>query len=47
VQENRLYQITSQQYDDAIRDRADAMLARRNPVFPSLLDLSSRDRVKS
>jgi len=47
VQENRLYQITSHQYDDAIRDRADAMLARRNPLFPNLLDLSSRDRVKS
>ena len=47
VRENRLYQITSLQYDDAIRDRADAMLARRNPVFANLLDLSSRDRVKS
>jgi len=44
VNADRLYQITSDRYDDAIRDRADAMLARRNPVFPSLLDLSLRDR---
>lgn len=44
VQAQRLYQITSDQYDDAIRERADALLARRNPVFPSLLDLSLRDR---
>jgi hypothetical protein len=44
VRAQRLYQITSEQYDDAIRARADALLARRNPVFPSLLDLSLRDR---
>jgi NAD(P)-dependent dehydrogenase (short-subunit alcohol dehydrogenase family) len=44
VQAERLYQITSDQFDDAIRARADALLARRNPVFPSLLDLSLRDR---
>ena len=44
VNADRLYQITSDRYDDAIRDRADAILARRNPVFPSLLDLSLRDR---
>jgi NAD(P)-dependent dehydrogenase (short-subunit alcohol dehydrogenase family) len=44
VNADRLYQITSDRYDDAIRDRADAVLARRNPVFPSLLDLSLRDR---
>jgi short-subunit dehydrogenase len=44
VNADRLYQITSDRYDDAIRDRADAMLARRNPEFPSLLDLSLRDR---
>jgi NAD(P)-dependent dehydrogenase (short-subunit alcohol dehydrogenase family) len=47
VNADRLYQITSDRYDDAIRDRADAMLARRNPVFPSLLDLSLRDRQTS
>lgn len=44
VQAERLYQITSDQFDDAIRARAEAVLARRNPVFPSLLDLSLRDR---
>jgi len=44
VNADRLYQVTSDRYDDAIRDRADAILARRNPVFPSLLDLSLRDR---
>ena len=44
VNADRLYQITSDRYDDAIRDRAEALLARRNPVFPSLLDLSMRDR---
>jgi NAD(P)-dependent dehydrogenase (short-subunit alcohol dehydrogenase family) len=44
VQAQRLYQITSSQYDDAIRERADALLARRNPVFHGLLDLSLRDR---
>jgi NAD(P)-dependent dehydrogenase (short-subunit alcohol dehydrogenase family) len=44
VQAQRLYQITSDKFDDAIRLRADALLARQNPVFPSLLDLSLRDR---
>jgi len=44
VREQRLYQITTPNYDDAIRDRAEAILARRNPEFPDLLDLSTRDR---
>jgi len=44
VQAQRLYQITSDRYDDAIRERAEAILERRNPVFASLLDLSLRDR---
>lgn len=44
VREQRLYQITTPNYDDAIRDRAEAILARRNPKFPDLLDLSTRDR---
>jgi NAD(P)-dependent dehydrogenase (short-subunit alcohol dehydrogenase family) len=46
VREQRLYQITTPNYDDAIRDRAEAILARRNPEFPDLLDLSTRDRRK-
>lgn len=44
IREQRLYQLTTPNYDDAIRDRADAILARRNPSFPNLLDLSTRDR---
>jgi NAD(P)-dependent dehydrogenase (short-subunit alcohol dehydrogenase family) len=44
VREQRLYQITTPSYDDAIRHRAEAILARRNPEFPDLLDLSTRDR---
>jgi NAD(P)-dependent dehydrogenase (short-subunit alcohol dehydrogenase family) len=44
VQAQRLYQITSDQYDGVIREHVDALLARRNPKFPSLLDLSLRDR---
>jgi NAD(P)-dependent dehydrogenase (short-subunit alcohol dehydrogenase family) len=43
VRANRLYQLTTDRYDDAIRDRADALLARHNPVFPDLLNLSQRD----
>jgi NAD(P)-dependent dehydrogenase (short-subunit alcohol dehydrogenase family) len=44
VREQRLYQLTTPNYDDAIRDRVDAILTRRNPEFPNLLDLSTRDR---
>lgn len=44
VRAQRLYQLTTERYDDAIRERADAILARRNPEFPNLLDLSTRDR---
>jgi NAD(P)-dependent dehydrogenase (short-subunit alcohol dehydrogenase family) len=44
VRENRFYQITTPLYDDPIRDRIEAVLARRNPEFPRLLDLSTRER---
>lgn len=44
VREQRFYQITTPMYDDAIRDRFDAILSRRNPEFPRLLDLSKRER---
>ena len=44
VREQRFYQITTTSYDDAIRQRAEALLSRRNPEFPDLLDLSTRDR---
>ena len=43
VREGRLYQFTTTSFDAAIRDRAEAILARRNPVFPDLLSMSKRD----
>jgi len=43
IREDRLYQFTTTSFDDAIRERAEAILARRNPVFPDLLSLSKRD----
>lgn len=43
VLENRLYVLTSDVFDAAIRDRMQAILERRNPVFPSLVELSRRD----
>jgi len=43
VCENRLYQFTTTRFDDPIRERAEAILARRNPVFADLLALSKRD----
>jgi len=43
VRERRFYQITTPMYDDAIRARFDAILSRRNPEFPQLLDLARRE----
>jgi NAD(P)-dependent dehydrogenase (short-subunit alcohol dehydrogenase family) len=43
VSENRLYQFTTGSFDDAIRARAEAILARRNPIFPDVLAMSQRD----
>lgn len=43
VLSNQLYVLTSTNFDEAIRDRTEAVLARRNPDFASLLDLSKRD----
>jgi NAD(P)-dependent dehydrogenase (short-subunit alcohol dehydrogenase family) len=43
VSQNRLYQFTTVSFDDAIRDRAEAILARRNPTFPDVLSMSKRD----
>jgi NAD(P)-dependent dehydrogenase (short-subunit alcohol dehydrogenase family) len=43
IRANRLYQFTTTSFDDAIRERAEAILSRRNPVFPDLLSLSKRD----
>lgn len=39
----QFYLLTSDNYDNSIRERADAMLARRNPEFESLLALSKVD----
>jgi len=43
IREERLYAITTKSFDDAIRERMDAILHRRNPKFPNLLALSRRD----
>lgn len=43
VLDNQFYLLTSDQFDQPIRDRSDALLARRNPQFASLLELSKRD----
>jgi NAD(P)-dependent dehydrogenase (short-subunit alcohol dehydrogenase family) len=43
IRQNRLYQFTTTAFDDPIQERADAILARRNPVFADLLSLSKRD----
>jgi len=40
---NQLYVLTTDSFDAAIRDRMDAILARRNPDFASLLQLSTRE----
>jgi NAD(P)-dependent dehydrogenase (short-subunit alcohol dehydrogenase family) len=43
IRADRLYQFTTTGFDAAIRERAEAILARRNPVFPDLVSLSKRD----
>ncbi|NMG73700.1 SDR family NAD(P)-dependent oxidoreductase [Aromatoleum diolicum] len=43
VLDDRLYVLTTGSFDDAIRDRMEAILARRNPEFATLLALSKRD----
>ncbi|HEU0221691.1 MAG TPA: SDR family NAD(P)-dependent oxidoreductase [Paracoccaceae bacterium] len=43
VTEDRLYLLTTDAYDVAIRVRAEAVLARRNPDFPDLLELVQRE----
>jgi hypothetical protein len=43
IRTERLYQFTTTSFDDAIRERAEAILARRNPEFPDLVALSKRD----
>lgn len=43
MERRQFYLLTSDNYDNSIRERADAMLARRNPEFESLLALSKVD----
>jgi NAD(P)-dependent dehydrogenase (short-subunit alcohol dehydrogenase family) len=43
IRDEQLYAITTTAFDDAIRERMDAILHRRNPNFPDLLTLSKRD----
>lgn len=43
IQSGIFYAITSDNYDAAIRDRTEAILARRNPDFPGLLALTKAD----
>jgi short-subunit dehydrogenase len=43
IRHDRFYVVTTSAYDDAIRSRLEDVLARRNPVFPSLRDLVQRD----
>ncbi|GJI90446.1 SDR family NAD(P)-dependent oxidoreductase [Duganella hordei] len=42
VWNKQLYALTSANFDDAIRERTEAILERRNPVFARLLDLSRK-----
>jgi NAD(P)-dependent dehydrogenase (short-subunit alcohol dehydrogenase family) len=43
IKDEQLYLITTEAFDDAIRDRMECILARRNPVFPDVLALSQKD----
>lgn len=43
IVEHRFYVLTSEAYDDAIRERTDALLERRNPEFPDLRVLTRKD----
>jgi short-subunit dehydrogenase len=43
IRDNRLYQITTSTFDAAVRERMTAILERRNPEFPSVLELSRAD----
>ncbi|HSW06689.1 SDR family NAD(P)-dependent oxidoreductase [Aquabacterium sp.] len=47
VLSNQFYVLTTSAFDDAIRDRTQAVLERRNPAFASLLSLVQRDQPSS
>jgi NAD(P)-dependent dehydrogenase (short-subunit alcohol dehydrogenase family) len=44
VLDNRFYVLTSDAFDDAVRERCEAILARRNPHFESVVSLVRRDQ---
>ena len=43
VRNNQFYALTTRGYDDAIRDRMEAVLKRSNPDFAGLLEMTKRD----
>ena len=43
IRNEQLYLLTTEAFDDAIRDRMECILERRNPHFPDVLALSQRD----
>ncbi len=43
VLDDQFYLLTTDRFDTPIRDRTEAILARRNPRFPSLVELSKSD----
>jgi NAD(P)-dependent dehydrogenase (short-subunit alcohol dehydrogenase family) len=43
VLDDQFYLLTTDKFDTPIRDRMEAILARRNPRFPSLVELSKTD----
>jgi NAD(P)-dependent dehydrogenase (short-subunit alcohol dehydrogenase family) len=47
IRDRQLYAVTTTAFDDAVRERMDAILQRRNPNFPDLLTLSRRDSRKT
>lgn len=47
IRGEQLYAITTTAFDDAIRERMEATLQRRNPKYPDLLTLSKRDSRKT
>jgi NAD(P)-dependent dehydrogenase (short-subunit alcohol dehydrogenase family) len=47
IRNDDLYAITTTAFDDAVRERMDAILERRNPNYPDLLTLSKRDSRKT
>jgi len=47
IRDKQLYAVTTSAFDDAIQERMDAILQRRNPHFADLLALSKRDSRQS